>query len=57
MKAAMLHKPNSPLTIETRDDLRPGKREILLKVKASGVCHTDLPIAQDDWPLPGTKSF
>ena len=36
MKAAMLHKPNSPLTIETRDDLRPGKREILLEGKSLG---------------------
>ena len=52
MKAAVLHKPNPPLTIETRDEPRPGKREILLKVKASGVCHTDLHIAQGDWPLP-----
>ena len=52
MKAAVLHKPNSPLTIETRDDPQPGKREILLKVKASAVCHTDLHIAQGDWPLP-----
>ncbi len=52
MKAAVLHKPKSPLRIETRDDPRPGKGEILLKVKASGVCHTDLHIAQGDWPLP-----
>ncbi|MBI1983329.1 MAG: zinc-dependent alcohol dehydrogenase [Acidobacteria bacterium] len=49
MKTAVLHKPGSPLVIEEREAPRPAAGEILLKVKACGVCHTDLHIVDGEW--------
>ena len=51
MKAARLHKPGEHLVIEDVDDPRPGPGEILVEVKACGVCHTDLHLAAGEWPL------
>ncbi len=52
MKAAVLHKPGSPLVIEDVERPAPGAGEILIKVKACGVCHTDLHMAAGEWRLP-----
>jgi len=51
MKAAVLHEPGSPLVLENIDVPRPGFGEILIKVKACGVCHTDLHLMAGEWPL------
>src|ERR1700686_4344365 len=42
MKAAVLQKINDPLEVQDLDIPAPGKGEILVKIVASGVCHTDL---------------
>jgi S-(hydroxymethyl)glutathione dehydrogenase/alcohol dehydrogenase len=42
MKAAVLHKLHSPLTIESVDVDKPGRREVLVRTAATGVCHSDL---------------
>jgi len=42
MKAALFHGPHQDLTIEDIDIDKPGPREVLIKVAASGVCHSDL---------------
>jgi propanol-preferring alcohol dehydrogenase len=52
LKAAVLHKPGSPLVIEEREIPRLAAGEILIKVKACGVCHTDLHIVGGEWPAP-----
>ena len=52
MKAAVLHKPGSPLVIEDAEVPRPGPGEILIKIKACGVCHTDVHLAAGEWRLP-----
>ncbi len=52
MKTAVLHKPGSPLVIEERKIRPPAAGEILIKVKACGVCHTDLHIVAGEWPMP-----
>ncbi len=52
MKAAILHEPGSPLAIEEREIPRAARGEILLKVKACGICHTDLHIVGGEWPPP-----
>lgn len=52
MKAAVLHQPGSPLVIEDREVPHPGAGEILIRVKACGVCHTDLHLAAGEWRLP-----
>ena len=40
-KAAIAWGPNEPLSIEEVDVMLPKKGEVLVKVVASGVCHTD----------------
>jgi propanol-preferring alcohol dehydrogenase len=49
MKAALLHELNKPLTIEEVERPKPGENEVLIKVEASGVCHSDLHIIEGDW--------
>jgi len=41
VKAAVAHKAGAPLTIETVDLDGPRAGEVLVEIKASGVCHTD----------------
>ncbi|MCC6188258.1 MAG: zinc-binding dehydrogenase [Anaerolineales bacterium] len=42
MKAAVFHGPHQPLRLEDWPTPRPGPGEILVRVAACGVCHTDL---------------
>ncbi|MHB8654959.1 MAG: alcohol dehydrogenase catalytic domain-containing protein [Terriglobia bacterium] len=52
MKAAVLHKASAPLVVEEIDKPQPGPGEILIQVKACGVCHTDVHLAAGEWRLP-----
>jgi alcohol dehydrogenase, propanol-preferring len=52
MKAAVLHQAGAPLVIEDVPDPRPGPGEIVIRVKACGVCHTDLHLMAGEWRLP-----
>lgn len=40
-RAAVAWAPNEPLSIEEVDVMLPRKGEVLVKILASGVCHTD----------------
>lgn len=51
MKAAVVHEFGAPLQIEEMPVRRPEGHEILVRVVASGVCHTDLHAAEGDWPV------
>ncbi|HMD96900.1 MAG TPA: zinc-dependent alcohol dehydrogenase [Terriglobia bacterium] len=51
MRAAVLHQAGSPLTIEEVEKPVPGAGEVLIQVKACGVCHTDLHLAAGEWRL------
>jgi propanol-preferring alcohol dehydrogenase len=51
MRAAVVHKFRGPLTIEEVPVPEPGPGQILVRVAASGVCHTDLHAADGDWPV------
>lgn len=42
MKAAIFREARKPLNVEEVPDPRPGPGEVLVKVAACGVCHTDL---------------
>jgi len=57
MKAAVLGEFKTPLTIEDVDQPQPGAQEVLVEVQACGVCHSDLHVADGDWPqlVPITK--
>lgn len=57
MKAAVVHQFGKPLAIECVPVPVPGPGEILVKVMACGVCHTDLHAADGDWPIKPTPPF
>jgi propanol-preferring alcohol dehydrogenase len=50
MKAAVLHEFKQPLEVEEVPTPKPGAGEVLIKIEASGVCHSDLHLAEGDWP-------
>ncbi|MFO1091354.1 MAG: zinc-dependent alcohol dehydrogenase [Hyphomicrobiales bacterium] len=53
MKAAVCRTLKTPLAIETVPVPDPGPGDILIKVEACGVCHSDLHAVDGDWdPLP-----
>src|ERR1700733_14184243 len=41
-RAAIAYRTNEPLLIETIDVGSPGPGEVLVEIKATGLCHTDL---------------
>ena len=49
MKAAILREYKLPLAIEETEAPQPRPDEVLIKVEACGVCHSDLHIAEGDW--------
>ncbi|CAN7238692.1 zinc-dependent alcohol dehydrogenase [Phenylobacterium sp. LjRoot219] len=51
MKAAVARTFKSPLTLEEVPIPTPGPGEVLVKIAASGVCHTDLHAIDGDWPV------
>ncbi len=57
MKAAVVHDFTSPLTIEDVPVPQPGPGEILVRIEASGLCHTDIHAAHGDWPVKPAPPF
>jgi alcohol dehydrogenase, propanol-preferring len=56
-KAAVVRDFSQPLAVEEvpRPELEPG--QILVKVEASGLCHTDIHAAHGDWPVKPAPPF
>jgi alcohol dehydrogenase, propanol-preferring len=50
MKAAIIEEFKQPLVVRDVDAPVPEADEVLIKVEACGVCHSDLSIADGDWP-------
>lgn len=57
MKAAVVREFGKPLSIEEVPIPTPGRGEVLIKVIATGVCHTDLHAADGDWPVKPKPPF
>ena len=57
MRAAVVHEFRSPLRIEELPVPEPGEGQALVKIEASGVCHTDLHAADGDWPVKPKLPF
>ena len=57
MKAAVVRAFGAPLAIEDIPIPTPGPGEVLVKIVASGVCHTDLHAAEGDWPVKPALPF
>lgn len=57
MKAAVVRALGQPLQIEEVEIPTPGAGQILVKIEACGVCHTDLHAASGDWPVKPNPPF
>lgn len=57
MKAAVVREFGKPLVIEEVAVPEVGPGQILVKVAAGGVCHTDLHAAEGDWPVRPKPPF
>src|SRR6202045_1339114 len=57
MKAAILREFKGPLGLEEVVRPKPDAHDVLIQVEACGVCHSDLHVADGDWPqlVPITK--
>jgi S-(hydroxymethyl)glutathione dehydrogenase/alcohol dehydrogenase len=51
IQAAILWQQAAPLAVEDADLASPGPGEVLVEIKAAGVCHSDLHAANGDWPM------
>jgi propanol-preferring alcohol dehydrogenase len=52
MQAMVLEQPGSPLRAGRRPLPRPGQGQLLLRVRACGICRTDLHVADGELPNP-----
>jgi S-(hydroxymethyl)glutathione dehydrogenase/alcohol dehydrogenase len=53
MKGAVFVGPNKPLEVQQLNiSSQPGPNEVLVKLAASGVCHSDLHALDGDWDTP-----
>src|SRR3954447_5677798 len=57
MKAAGVHDFSSPLVIEDVPIPEPGAEQVLVRIEASGLCHTDIHAARGEWPVKPTPPF
>ena len=51
IRAAILWEQGQPLSVENAVLDQPGPGEVLVEVRAAGVCHSDLHPARGDWPM------
>jgi S-(hydroxymethyl)glutathione dehydrogenase/alcohol dehydrogenase len=52
IRAAVLSAPRTPLAVEEVELAAPGAGEVLVRYRASGVCHSDLHVVDGDWARP-----
>jgi propanol-preferring alcohol dehydrogenase len=51
MKAAVVPQLGAPLEIRDVPVPEPGPGQVLVRIEASGLCHTDIHAARGDWPV------
>ena len=51
MKAAVVPEFKAPLEIRDVAVPEPGPGQVLVRIEASGLCHTDIHAAHGDWPV------
>src|SRR4051812_9461003 len=57
MKAAVVHDFAAPLVIEDVPKPIAGIGEIVVRIEATGLCHTDIHAAHGDWPVKPAPPF
>lgn len=57
MRAAVVYAFNAPLRLEEIPKPQAGPEQIVVKIEASGLCHSDLHAAHGDWPIKPKLPF
>ncbi|MEP7089272.1 MAG: zinc-dependent alcohol dehydrogenase [Nocardioidaceae bacterium] len=57
MRAAVVSAFNRPLEILEREVPTPGPDQVLVRMEACGLCHTDIHAVHGDWPAKPTLPF
>ncbi|PRY32374.1 alcohol dehydrogenase AdhP [Pseudosporangium ferrugineum] len=57
MRAAVVTGFDKPLEIKEVPTPVPGAGQVLVRIEASGLCHTDIHAAQGDWPVKPAPPF
>ena len=57
MKAAVVTSLDAPLEIQERPVPEPGEGQVLVRIEACGLCHTDIHAARGDWPVKPAPPF
>ncbi len=52
MRAALYTGEGQPLSVEEVTPHPPGPRDVVVRIGASGVCHTDVSVARGWLPIP-----
>jgi propanol-preferring alcohol dehydrogenase len=57
MRAAVVPELGAKLEIQQLDVPEPGPGQVLVKIEAAGLCHTDIHAAHGDWPVKPNPPF
>jgi len=57
MRAAVVTSFDEPLVIKEVPTPEPGPGQVLVRIEASGLCHTDIHAARGDWPVKPAPPF
>jgi propanol-preferring alcohol dehydrogenase len=57
MRVAVVRKLGEPLVLEDRELPAPDHGQVLVRLEASGLCHTDIHAAHGDWPVKPQPPF
>jgi propanol-preferring alcohol dehydrogenase len=57
MRAAVVTGFDEPLEVKQIPRPEPAEGQILVRIEASGLCHTDIHAARGDWPVKPTPPF
>ena len=57
MKAAVVRELGKPLTMDEVPIPEPHENQVLVRIAATGICHTDLHAAKGDWPVKPSPPF
>jgi propanol-preferring alcohol dehydrogenase len=57
MRAVVVTNFENPLDVIEIPEPEPGDGQVLVRIEASGLCHTDIHAARGDWPVKPTPPF
>lgn len=57
MRAVVVESFGAPVQVRDLPVPSPGEGEVLVRIEASGLCHTDLHAASGDWPVKPSPPF